>query len=112
MDGKAGVRDVTADVDVSFGDIWDNLKFGAMGAYKGTKGRYFVQADVIYMDLSADKKGPNGLVFGDVDTTQTMIEGDFGYSITERIDVFAVSGTTSRRRRERHGPAERQAHGG
>lgn len=89
MDGKTAIGNVSADVDVSFGDIWDNLKFGAMGAYLGRKDRFFVQLDGIYMDLSADKTGPNGLVFGDVEMTQTMIEADAGFALTERIDLFA-----------------------
>jgi hypothetical protein len=89
MDGTAGVGNVSADVNVSFSDILSNLKFGAMAAYRGSTGPYFVQVDGIYMKLAADKTGPNGLLFGDAEVDQTLLEADFGYAVTEQIGVFA-----------------------
>ncbi len=89
MDGTAGVGNVSADVNVSFGDILSNLEFGAMAAYHGSSGRYFVQVDGIYMKLAADKTGASGLLFGDAEVEQTLLEADFGYALTEQIGIFA-----------------------
>ena len=40
MSGNATVGAATADVDMSFGDILDNLEMGFMGAYRATRGQY------------------------------------------------------------------------
>lgn len=55
----AGVSSNTSSgsgVDVSFSDLLDNLEFGAMGAYRARKGDWSVMADIIYLDVSSDKK--------------------------------------------------------
>ena len=88
MDGTTGVGPVTADVSLSFGDILDNLSWGAMLAYEGQKGPYSIAFDLIYMDLEADKTGPNGLISGDAQVQQTALEVDFGYDVMPRVTVF------------------------
>lgn len=89
MDGVAGVANVVADVDVSFGDILENLQFGFMGAYRGSRGPYSVAFDGIYMDLGATKRGPGGLLKGDVGLQQYAAELDFGYALSESFELFA-----------------------
>ena len=37
MDGTVGVGDVTAESNLSFGDILDNLEFGFMGTYRASR---------------------------------------------------------------------------
>ena len=52
IDGKtqSGSR-----VSVDFGDIFDNLEMGFMGAFQARKGKWSLLTDVIYLDVSADK---------------------------------------------------------
>ena len=45
MDGTVGVGPVTADVNLSFGDLLSNLKLGGMLAYEGRKGPYSIAFD-------------------------------------------------------------------
>lgn len=88
MDGTTGVRGVNADVDASFGDILDNLEFGFMGTYRGTRDRLSITVDSIYMGLGTTGHGPGGLVKADVDMDQAALEVDVGYEVAERFTVF------------------------
>lgn len=91
IDGTAGIGPVTGDVDISFGDILDNLEFGAMGAYRGEKGDFAVIADAIYMDLETDKGGlgPFGQTRATVELEQLILELDGSIAVTERLDAYA-----------------------
>lgn len=40
-------------VEMSFGDIWDNLDFAALFAFEAHNGRWGVATDVVYMNLGA-----------------------------------------------------------
>ena len=42
-------------VDVSFGDIMDNFKFGAMALMEARKDRFLLLADFIYLDIGTSK---------------------------------------------------------
>jgi hypothetical protein len=88
MDGTAGVRDVTADVNQSFGDILDNLEMGFMGMYRASKDRYSVTVDGVYMGLGTTVRGPGGLTKADVDLNQSALEVDGGYEVVDRLVVF------------------------
>lgn len=98
MSGKTAVGTATpagpleADVDVGFDDILSNLKFGAMGSYRGDRSDgWVVMADYIYMSLEADKQSTAGPVR--IDTTvgvkQTALELDLGYRLNDQFTVFA-----------------------
>jgi opacity protein-like surface antigen len=90
MSGTTAVGPVSADVDVSFGTILENLKIGGMVSYRGENDRWAVLLDAIYMDLEADKSSTAGPVH--IDTTvaiqQTALEADVGYRLTERTLAF------------------------
>lgn len=88
MDGATTVGDTTADVDASFGDILDNLETGFMGMYRGTRDRWSVTMDAIYMGLGGSGRGPAGFVKADVDLDQTALEVDLGYEVLERLTVY------------------------
>lgn len=91
IDGRAGVGPVTADVDVGFDDILDNLDAGAMAAYRAQKGRWAVVADLIYMGLEQDKDGlgPLGQARATAELDQLVFELDGSYAVNERVDVYA-----------------------
>jgi hypothetical protein len=52
LDGKIGIRDVTADVDMSFSDIWDHLDAGFMGLASAQKGRWIFGLEAVYFKIS------------------------------------------------------------
>jgi len=87
IDGKAGVGNVTADVDVNFGDILDNLEFGFMAAWRAERGRWAVIADYNYLKLEMrnNSLGPAGNTRAAVDADQTIFEIDGAYALTERL---------------------------
>lgn len=90
MEGEAGVGNVTADVDVGFDDILDNLEFGAMASWRAERGKWSVLADLIYMRLEQkrDGLGPFGGTRAAVDADQVITELDGGYALTDRLSVY------------------------
>lgn len=88
MDGRTGIGSLTADVDLSFGDILEDLEMGFMGAYRASKGRYSIIVDTIYMGLGATGTGPNGLVKADVDIDQGAVEVDLGYALSDQFTLL------------------------
>ena len=90
IDGDAGVGNVTAAVDVSFGDILDNLDGAAMLAYRAERGPWAVYADLNWMNLKADKGGlgPAGGTRAEAELDQFVGEVGGGYALNERLDVY------------------------
>ena len=82
---------LTADLDLSFGDILDNLEAGAMLSYRGQTGRWVVMGDFIYMDLEAKDNRDGELidVAAKITAEQLALEADLGYQVAERVVVFA-----------------------
>ena len=87
--GKAGVGDVTADMDVSFNDLLNAMKIAGMLDLEARKARWGVLVDGIYMKLSSDVKTP-GPFFNVITPTVKMsvldmalayrvVEGDRGW---------------------------------
>ncbi len=54
MDGTVGIGPVQTEIDVSPGDIFDNLQFGAMLAAEAGNGQWAIGFDGLYMDLGKD----------------------------------------------------------
>jgi len=88
MEGTTGIGDVTADVDVSFGDILDNLEMGFMGMYRGTRDRFSISVDTIFMGLGATQRSRNDLAKADIDVDQFVLGAAAGYALTERFVVL------------------------
>jgi hypothetical protein len=82
MTGDVTIRGVTADVDMGFDKILDNLQFGAMGALRVSKGPWAVATDVIYMGLGASKNGVS------VDFDQWMVEPTIGYGFSDAFELL------------------------
>ena len=69
-------------IEMSFGDIWDNLDFAALGAFEANNGRWGVATDVVFMNLGA--KVPRevlGQPEPSVDSRQLMFEADALYRL-------------------------------
>jgi hypothetical protein len=90
MEGQSGIGPVTADVDLSFSDVVDNLESGFQGIYRATKDEWSVTADLVYMGLGATGNGPEGYVRADVDMDQVAFEVSGGYEVMERLVVFGA----------------------
>lgn len=52
------------EVSVDFDDLFDSLEMGFMGAFEARKGKWSLLADVIYLDLEADKTADVTLPIG------------------------------------------------
>ncbi len=65
-----------SEVDVSFNDLFDNLNAGFMGAFEARKDKWLVITDLVYLDVSADKKAkatvPIGPILIDVEGKADM----------------------------------------
>jgi hypothetical protein len=83
MSGDVGVGQFTADVDVGFDDILDNLEFGAMGRARAGYDRWSVSADVIYMELSASRRQ------FDAEAEQWLVQPVLEYSVCEWLMPYA-----------------------
>jgi hypothetical protein len=54
MEGEASFRGLPPQpVEMSFGDIWENLDFGALAAFEAHNGRWGLATDVVFMNLGA-----------------------------------------------------------
>ncbi len=88
MDGTVGIGSVTAEAEMSFSDILDDLEFGFMGAYRASRDRYSITVDAIYMGLGVTERGRGGTLKADIDVDQVGLEADFGYAVGERFTLF------------------------
>lgn len=90
IDGKVGIGNIDADVDIGFDDILDNLDFGAMLAYRGELGPWAISADLIHLALATEKTGlgPLGNASAKADFDETTFELAGFYSLTNRLEAY------------------------
>lgn len=71
------------DVDVSFSDVLQHLKFGFMGVTEARNGRFTISTDIVYARLNADIDTPRGLLASNIDATVSTFVGTAlgGYSL-------------------------------
>jgi len=85
--GDTQVGNVTADVDVPFSDILENLDIGFMGFIEHRNEKWSFIGDVVYIKLSADSTTavtPGLSVTLDADLEQTIAESFIGYRVFEQ----------------------------
>ena len=79
-----------SDIEVDFGDIFDNLEMAFMGVVGARKGKWSMFADVIYLDLEASTNVAPELRLG-AEVTAWAITPAVGYNLLEsdkiRFDV-------------------------
>ena len=101
LNGKAGIRGVTSDVDMSFSDILDNLKGGFMGLFTAQKGRWSYGLEGVYFKLEDEGtksvSGPFGQVTvnGALELTSKLYvyQGTVGYRVlddTTKVDLLGA----------------------
>lgn len=82
MDGTVGAGPLTANLDVSFSDVLENLEFGAMGSVRIGRGRWAFTGEVVYMSLAASKNNASA------DLNQWVVEGRLSYRAHRLIEPF------------------------
>jgi hypothetical protein len=96
MHGTVGVRNQEASVHAGFGDIFNYLNMGLMGAAEVRYNRVIMPVDFIWMKLSDDKALPFGQQATTVKAkmTETLLTPKIGYRIAdgERVKVDALFG--------------------
>ncbi len=101
LNGKAGIRGVTSDVDMSFSDIMDSFDAGFMGIFNAQKGRWSYGLEAVYFKLSdvgtKSVSGPFGQVTvnGALELTTKMYvyQGTVGYRLmdeTTSVDLLGA----------------------
>lgn len=87
LHGTGGVRARTADVDMSFGDVFDTLNFAFMATFEARKGKFISLTDVEYVSVSDDRATP-GPLFSTVDAGfKTFIfDQEVGYRFYSNTD--------------------------
>lgn len=88
IDGDVTAKGQKVDVDMSFGDIWDDLDFGGMLYLEMNNDRWGVFANTVYAKISPDETTPFGKV--DVETESWIV--DFGFLF--RVMGFREEGET------------------
>lgn len=90
MEGSTGPKGFEADVDMSFGDIWDNLDKAFIINMEANKGQWSTWFDFIRMQISDDG---NVAVFDvDVGMKQTLAEFAIAYQLPEHEQVELFGG--------------------
>jgi len=87
IEGDAQIRNVTADVDVGFDDIVDNLDMGYFGYIEHRRGKWSFIGDFLHLAVSDDRStASDGILQVELDAEfkQTTWEGFVGYRILER----------------------------
>jgi hypothetical protein len=78
--------------------VFDNLKFGAMAAYRIENDEWSIMADATYMNLGTTKRAPRNNVRAYLDTDQLTLMGTVGRRLTPNVEAlfslayFDVSG--------------------
>lgn len=82
MTGEVGVGPNTANVDVGFDKILENLEFGAMGRMRLGYGPVAISADVIYMGLSGSKNAFSA------DLDQWVVEPSLSCQLSQEFELL------------------------
>jgi hypothetical protein len=81
MDGDVGIDGSVSSVDMSFGDIWDNLDFAGMMHVEARRDRWGLFVDPLYAKLSAD--GDVSILNADVEVEMALVEFGALYRLNE-----------------------------
>lgn len=82
--GIGGKTTTGQDIDVSFGDLVDNLEFGIMGSLEAKKGPWAIFGDAVYLNIADDgvaAVGPGIPVSVDADVKGLVFTTAAGYDV-------------------------------
>jgi hypothetical protein len=105
LNGTTGVNSVTGDVDMSFGDILENLDAGFMGLIEAQRGPWSLAFEGVYFKLKDEKtrswQGPIGNSnSGTLEATMTeeIYQLSAGYRVVDKkgsVDVIGAARATT-----------------
>lgn len=87
MDGTSGIGPLTADIDLDASDIFSNLDFGFMFAYRGETDDWAVMTDFISMKLGASQDSANGILNARVNLDQILAQLDVARRLSEHFEI-------------------------
>jgi len=101
LNGQTGIQGVTADVDMSFSDIWDRFDQGLMAYFEAGKDRWFYGIEGVYFKLADEGATSVSGPFGNVSvegalqltTSMNVYQATTGYRIQDhktKLDVLAA----------------------
>ena len=85
MDGSVGKGEFVGDIDIGFGDIWDNLDFGLQAHIEVWYKKIIFFVDPMYMNLSASNSNTRviGSLRSNLDIDMFLMDIAAGYRVAE-----------------------------
>jgi hypothetical protein len=88
IEGDAQVGNLQVDVDMNLSDFFDNLKFGAMAAYRIEDDEWSFSGDVTYMNLGSSKTTQQGRASAGLDVEQVTVMATVGRRVTPHLEAL------------------------
>jgi hypothetical protein len=88
IQGDAQVGNLQVDVDTNMSDFFDNLKFGAMAAYRIENDQWSFAGDLTYMNLGQSQSTQQGRASAGLDVDQVTLMGTAGRRITPHLEAL------------------------
>lgn len=88
IEGDAQVGNLQVDVDMNMSDFFDNLKFGAMAAYRIENELWSFTGDVTYMNLGASNTTERGRASAGLDTEQITVMATAGRRVMPHLEAL------------------------
>ena len=87
LEGSSGIGGLNADIDMNASDIFSNLDFGAMLAYRAETEDWAVMTDFIYMKLGASQTSAGENLRTKVNLEQTIAQLDVARRLSEHFEL-------------------------
>lgn len=88
IEGDAQVGNLQVDVDSSMSDFFDNLKFGAMAAYRIENEQWSFSGDLTYMNLGQSQRTQQGRASASLDVDQITFMATAGRRLTPHLEAL------------------------
>ena len=88
IEGDAQVGNLQVDVDTNMSDFFDNLKFGAMAAYRIENEQWSFTGDVTYMNLGQSQTTQQGRASAGLDVEQVTFMATAGRRVTPHLEAL------------------------
>ena len=82
LNGDLAIGNLEVPVEVSFGDILDDLEIGFIGHVEAHNDQWSIFSDLVYLELG---RGANNL---DFDLTEVIIEAGAGYRLSANFEII------------------------
>jgi hypothetical protein len=88
IEGDAQVGSLQVDVDTNMSDFFDNLKFGAMAAYRIQNDEWSFAGDLTYMNLGQSQSTQQGRASAGLDVEQFTFMATAGYRVMPNLEAL------------------------